>query len=141
MRLTRQHHRKLVAEISVTPMLDLVFILLFAFMAALPLVSRSGALLDPRAPAAALPAIATEPAEIAHLKIHDSGKLTLDGELLTLDAAEERLRADRLAANPQLGVRVEIPPGQPVSKLSEVMAALARAGVRRTAFQTAETPP
>ncbi len=139
MRHTRQHHRKLVAEISVTPMLDLVFILLFAFMVALPLVSNSDALLRPAA--ARLESAAPAPENVLTLRVSGPDTLVADSspaEPLTLAAAEARLREEWLPARPGLGVRVEIAPDQPVSTLAEVMAMLTRAGVQRTAFQVEE---
>ncbi len=141
MRLSRRHRRQLVAEISVTPLLDLVFILLFAFMVALPLVSRSDALLGGQPPSSSSSsAIAAEPQEIVSLRIHHSGELDLEGEFLSLEALEARLRTDWLVSNPDLGVRVEVPPEQPVSKLAEVMTMLARAGVRRASFKADGAP-
>ncbi len=139
MRMTRQHHRKLIAEISITPLLDLVFILLFAFMVALPLVSQSDVLLAAKQPAA--PAASEPPAQVLTLRAEAAGSVTLEGEALTLTAAEEQLRTRWLSASPEFGVRVEIAPTQPVSTLADVMAMLGRAGVRRTAFEVGSSPP
>lgn len=138
MRIARPHHRKLLAEISVTPLLDLVFILLFAFMVALPLVSRSDALMG--AVPEAGTTTARPPAQVVTLRVLSSGGLALEDEVLSTGEVEQRLQAGLLPSQPDLGVRVEIAGDMPVSALTEVMVLLAGAGVRRTTVSTVGAP-
>ncbi len=136
MRRSRQHHRQLLAEISATPLLDLVFILLFAFMVALPMVSRSDALL--RATDDETSALSRQtPASIITLQVRAPDELIHEGAALTAAEVEQRLQRDWLPAQPDLGVRIEIAPEQPVTALTEVMTLLSRSGVRRTSVRIA----
>lgn len=126
-----RHHLRLITEISVTPLLDLVFVLLFVFMLAAPLL-RNDAVLDlPVSRTASTPA----PAEVVILSIDREHRLQLDGQ----DLAPEHLQASLAAlaaARPSAGVMVQIHRGLPVQDLVDVMDALRSAGVARTAVVT-----
>jgi biopolymer transport protein ExbD len=141
MRSARRHGQlKWITEISVTPLLDLVFILLFAFMVALPLVSRTDTLLSPStpSPSATSAATAPTPTETFTLTLLHSDALTWNGADLPPMSLETRL-IDAVRSSPNLGVIVEMPPDLPVSRLITPMAALQKAGVKSTAIRL--TPP
>ena len=139
MRRSRPPSRQLLAEISATPLLDLVFILLFAFMVALPLVSRSDALLQP---AEAPQRLSQQtPDRVLVLQASGPDQLVHEGTPLTAIEVEQRLQTEWLPADPDLGVRIEIAPDQPVATLTQVMALLARAGVQRASVRAEPGSP
>jgi biopolymer transport protein TolR len=140
MRHARRHTQlKWITEVSVTPLLDLVFILLFAFMVALPLVSRSDHLLDssPPLPQSLSPAA---PADVLTLSLLSTGSILWDKDELQPAALESRLLT-ALESRPGLGVILEMAPDLPVSRLSSVMGTLNSAGVRSTAIRLLPASP
>lgn len=138
-----QHHGQLkwITEISVTPLMDLVFILLFAFMVALPLVSRTDRLLT--APTPVRPATsaltAPTPDHTLTLTLSLTGSFFSDG----IEYSMEKLQPQLLEAvrnRPTLGVILEMPPELPVTQLLEPMAVLQKAGVQSTAIRLTPAP-
>jgi biopolymer transport protein ExbD len=133
MRNSRRHGQlKWITEISVTPLLDLVFILLFAFMVALPLVSRTDSLLSP--PSANSAALVPSPNDTITLSLLPSDSLIWDGAEVPLSTLETRL-IETLRTRPGLGVILEMPPDLPVSRLVSPMASLQKAGIQSTAIR------
>ena len=140
MRHARNHNQlKWFTEISVTPLLDLVFILLFAFMVALPLVSQTDSLLtSPRANSAAP---APTPSETITLSLLPSDSVLWNGAEMPVINLETRL-TDSLLSQPNLGVIIEMTPDLPVSRLISPMAILQKTGVQSTAIRlTPSTVP
>lgn len=140
MRHARHHNQlKWFTEISVTPLLDLVFILLFAFMVALPLVSQTDALLT--SPSANSAAPTPTPSETITLSLLPSDAILWNGAEMPVISLETRL-TDSLLTQPNLGVIIEMTPDLPVSRLVSPMAILQKTGVQSTAIRlTPSTVP
>ena len=140
MRHARHHNQlKWFTEISVTPLLDLVFILLFAFMVALPLVSQTDSLLTSTPANSAAPA--PTPRETITLSLLPSDAILWNGAEMPAISLETRL-TDSLLTQPNLGVIIEMTPDLPVSRLISPMAILQKTGVQSTAIRlTASTVP
>lgn len=133
MRHARRHHQlKWVTDISVTPLLDLVFILLFAFMVALPLVSQKDSLLTSPSTNSTTPSPA--PQDTITLTLLPSNAISWDGADFTVAQLEARM-LETLRTRPTLGVILEMPPDLPVSLLVSPMNALRNAGVQSTAIR------
>jgi biopolymer transport protein ExbD len=140
MRHARNHNQlKWFTEISVTPLLDLVFILLFAFMVALPLVSQTDSLLTSTPANSAAPA--PTPGETITLSLLPSDSVLWNGAEMPVISLETRL-TDSLLTQPNLGVIIEMTPDLPVSRLISPMAILQKTGVQSTAIRlTPSTVP
>lgn len=69
---------RLIAEISLAPLLNLFFVLLLAFMAAAPLLKNEAALKIPAASATS--ASEAEPTRVVTLPMDEARALTLDGK-------------------------------------------------------------
>jgi biopolymer transport protein ExbD len=140
MRHARNHNQlKWFTEISVTPLLDLVFILLFAFMVALPLVSQTDSLLTSTPANSAAPA--PTPGETITLSLLPSDSVLWNGAEMPVINLETRL-TDSLLSQPNLGVIIEMSPDLPVSRLVSPMAILQKTGVQSTAIRlTPSTVP
>lgn len=134
----RHHHLRWLTEISVTPLLDLVFILLFAFMVALPLVSRSDALFPPSENRMSASATSAAPTDIATLTMDRQENLSWQGQSTGWSEIPD-LIASALQRQPQLGVLVMVPSDQTVASLAKVMSVLSKAGVRHTAIEVTES--
>ena len=131
-RAADRQHLRLITEVSVSPLLNLVLILLIVFLIAAPLLRRDPALVLPEVPSTT-----------STLAIANAGQLKLNDSLVTqenlLDAVKKVVEND-----PETGIIVRMQPDAPVSHLVAVMAVLKSAGVRKTAVQTdppGETEP
>jgi biopolymer transport protein ExbD len=96
----RSHHTTL-AELNITPLLDLVFVLLVIFIITTPQLMNNLEL--------ALPSGKTDspkPAEPAHIRVTGRNQIQLDSLSLTRDEFKTAL-AQRKAAQPGLSVIVE----------------------------------
>ncbi len=130
-RLSSRHMPRLVAEISVTPLLDLMLLLLLAVIVLVPELRPFKKAASPVSSGKADSSVAT-PKTMLELSVAGDLKLTLDGK-----GIEHRdLIADlkkRVTAEPQLGVVVRIPAALPAPRLLEIMEALRAAEVRHSA--------
>ena len=125
---------RLITEISITPFMDVVLVMLFVFVLAAPLLMAGRPWLPaekPAAPVAATPS----PAEQAILRVNRDLSVTLNGAMLAradLPASLKSL-AER---KPGLGIEVRIHRDLPVQLLLETMSMLEAAGIRQTAVTT-----
>ena len=122
---------RLVTEISLTPFLDLVLVLLFAFLLTAPLLKGQKTLLTE------VPPVSVEPPPAVQVKLvmYRDLSVTLNGAMLA--------RADLPASLKQLAVRfpaaaieVQMHQSLNVQTLVETMNLLEVAGIRKTAVTT-----
>ena len=104
MKRSRTHQLRLATEISITPLLDLAFILLFAFIVAAPLIADKDLLSLPVGTASP----ATEsPETITVLTLLATDDFEWDGDLLSAADLQSRA-AQAVAENPDVGVVVQL---------------------------------
>lgn len=127
-RLSNRHLPRLVAEISVTPLLDLMLLLLLTVIVLVPVMQGESQAVIAGSETDARPA----PAKKIELVVASDLQLILAGKMI-----EHRdLIADlkkRVAADPNLGVVVRIPASLAAPRLLEIMDALRAASIRHTA--------
>ena len=99
---THSHHSTL-NELNITPLLDLVFVLLVIFIITTPQLVNN---LEMALPSAKLPAAKTTPPQINRISIGNEGRVTLNDELVEPAMLKDKLRLLK-AANPQLSVVVK----------------------------------
>lgn len=137
-RHSNRHQLRLITEISLTPLLDLVLVLLFVFMLAVPLLKTGQG--KPAVPAATTPASVTAPTEKMTLLVNGDQSVTLNGAMLArtdLPASLKQLAQSR----PGLGIEVRIHRDLPVHQLVETIHMLETAGIRKTAVTTHADAP
>ncbi len=120
------------SEINVTPLVDVMLVLLVIFMVTAPFLMQSMNVNLPKtAPVAKLPDV-----KAVELTIDASGKVFVDqGEIVGTDL-ETKLKSliqDGKSVNVQLRADEKVPYG----RIAEVMAAVNRAGVAKLSFVTA----
>lgn len=134
-RASNRHQLRLITQISVTPLLDLVLILLFVFVMTAPLLKKDAAL------AAPVPSPSEAPTLTVTLALDIGGAVKLEGAAaipsVQLPATLKKLVAEK----PDAGVIVQTPPDLPVHKLVEVMTMLKEAGVKHTAVSATPERP
>ncbi len=136
-RHSNRHQLRLITEISLTPLLDLVLVLLFVFMLAVPLLKTGQG--KPAMPAPT-PASVAAPAEKMTLLVNGDQSVTLNGAMLArtdLPASLKQLAQSR----PGLGIEVRIHRDLPVQQLVETIHMLETAGIRKTAVTTHADAP
>jgi biopolymer transport protein ExbD len=120
----RRHREDEEADINMTPMLDIVFIMLIFFIVTASFVKETG--LDINRPAAAS-ASSKENASIL-IALSDSGQVWIDRRQVDVRAVRaniERMRAE----NPQAGVVIQADKNSKNGLLVDVMDAAEQAGV------------
>ncbi len=135
-RRSRQHQLRLITEISITPFLDVVLVLLFVFVLAAPLLMADKPWLPEARPAAP----ESTPAERMTLTVNRDLSVTLNGAMMArtdLPASLQQL-AER---KPNLGVEVRMHRDLPVQNLLDTMSLLETAGIRQTAVTTHADEP
>ncbi|CAN5155131.1 biopolymer transporter ExbD [soil metagenome] len=133
-RLERTEQPRPMGEINMTPLIDVMLVLLVIFMIAAPLMTSSLRLDLPKSEAAT-PSDA--PAFIAVALAPDGG-LFIGDEKLTAAAMQQRL--ETLAkGNPNLEVQLRADKAAPYGQVAELIGWCQAAGLSRIAF-VAETP-
>lgn len=140
-RHSNRHQLRLITEISLIPLMDLVLVLLFVFLLAAPLLKADKTMLSATAPTPpAAPASAPAPAETITLQVNSDQSVTLNGAMLA--RADLPVSLKQLAQRkPGIGIEVRMHHALPVQQLVETMHLLEAAGIQKTAVTThAEAP-
>ncbi len=134
-RHSNQHQLRLITEISVTPLMDLVLVLLLVFLLTAPLLKGDKSLPLPVSARHPAPAAIPAPVDVVTLTMNRDLSVTLNGAMLAradLPASLKQL-AQR---QPGLGVEVRMYRDLPVQQLVETMEMLEQAGIRKTTVTT-----
>lgn len=141
-RHSNKHQLRLITEISITPLMDLVLVLLFVFLLAAPLLKADKEMLLTAAPAPPQPAPAavSAPAEMMTLLVNSDHSVTLNGAMMA--RADLPVSLAQLAQRkPGLGIEVRMHQDLPVLQLVETMQMLEAAGIQKTAVTTHADAP
>lgn len=123
------------SEINVTPLVDVMLVLLTIFMVTAPFILQSVKVKLPEtAPVAAL-----KPAQAIVVSVQPDGKVFLGRDGIELPVLESSLKAE-LAKTPELTVQLRADAGVAYGRITEVMAAVSRAGIVKLSFVTATAP-
>lgn len=120
------------AELNITPLLDLAFVLLIIFMITTPLIENR---MDLIVPSSTTASAQVEPDTVLTVEVARSGSMSLEGEMLTADSMEARL-AERLLEDPRLAVIVRPDRELPVQQFIDVMDILKRVGIAKVGVMT-----
>ena len=91
------------SELNITPLLDLVFVLLVIFIITTPQLVNN---LEINLPSGEKPPADTKPKPPSRINVSNAGQITLNDETVTLPQLKAKL-ADLKAANPDFGVVVK----------------------------------
>ena len=133
-RLERTPGPQPMSEINVTPLVDVMLVLVVIFILTAPLLASSIRLELPRAERAQ----PGTPAHAVMLVVDTAGQAYLDDEPLGADALAQRLR--QIAAEaPDTEVQLRADTAVPYGRVVEVMGAAHAAGLQRIGFVTQPT--
>jgi biopolymer transport protein ExbD len=123
------------SEINVTPLVDVILVLLVIFMVTAPFLLQSVSVKLPQtAPVATL-----QPSKSLIVTVQLDGKAVLGKTPVELEELESRLKGE-LQQSPELSVQLRADTGVAYGRITEVMAAISRAGVAKLTFITATSP-
>jgi len=123
------------AELNITPLLDLVFVLLIIFMITTPLMEQQLPVDLPKA-TTSLPSTMPDPKSILTLTLSKNGSVLLGSEKVTLDQLTSLL-TQRKARDPELVVSLRADSSLPYEKIFRALEAVRSAGAR---LDLANTP-
>ena len=126
-RFSDRHQLTTLAELNVTPLLDLAFVLLIIFMITTPLMEKSSKRVLPTNNGADG---AVEPSQVEMISIDKDALVTINAAPVALDAVEASLVALR-DSKPGLAVVIRAHKELSVQKLVELMDAIKRAGITK----------
>lgn len=139
-RHSNRHQLRLITEISITPLMDLVLVLLFVFLLAAPLLKADKGMLAGDAPAPSAPARVPAPTETMTLQMNGDQSVTLNGAMLA--RADLPVSLKQIAQrNPGIGIEVRMHRDLSVQQLVETMQMLETAGIQKTAVTTHADEP
>jgi biopolymer transport protein ExbD len=120
------------AELNVTPLLDLAFVLLIIFMITTPLIENS---MDLVVPTSTTAKSEVNPNEVQIVSIDRNDVLKLNEVEITPEALEQQLAALK-AKDPNVAVAVRPHNELPVQKFIAVMDILKRVGIAKVGIMT-----
>jgi biopolymer transport protein ExbD/biopolymer transport protein TolR len=134
-RLERAAGSAPMSDINMTPLIDVMLVLLVIFIITAPLMTTGLKLELPKSDAAAP---ATAPKSIA-VSLDASGQLYIGTDKASVDELAARALA-AAAANPETEVHLRADRGVPYGRVAELIGLVQKAGLNRIAFVT-EAPP
>ena len=120
------------AEINITPLLDLAFVLLIIFMITTPLLENSMSLIIP---SSGVKNSGVPSSQIQTISIDRNEAIRLNNQPVDLDALGAQL-AELKRANPDVAVVIRPDRDLPVQKLIALMDALQRAQIMKVGIAT-----
>ena len=120
------------AEINVTPLLDLAFVLLIIFMITTPLIENS---VDLVVPSSSTAKTQVNPSTVQTIDMDRNDTIKLNKELVTADQLETQLAALK-AQDPQVSVVVRPDRNLAIQKFIGIMDILKRVGIGRVGVMT-----
>ena len=121
---------KIISELNMTPMIDVTFLLLIAFIVTYPLLENSVSIILPRA---TTNKVDPDKAKPRNLEIEASGKIYLDKQEVSIEALEASL-AQLVQDDPQTAVMIRGDEMLNYGELMKVVAVLNKIKVTRMAL-------
>jgi biopolymer transport protein ExbD len=131
---TDSSDREAMSEINVTPLVDVMLVLLIVFIVTAPLLTQAVRVDLPKTEKTDA---APDEKHTATIEIDAQGKITLNKEPQALEALEALLTA-KLAADPELIVQLDADKAVPYDAVAKTMAVAHKAGILKLAFITRE---
>jgi len=132
MKKTSHSHHSTLNELNITPLLDLVFVLLVIFIITTPQLMNN---LEINLPSGKPPPNNPNQPKINQISVTDNGQITLNGELVT--AAQLKARLTQIqAGDPELAVVVKGADGVDYQHMVNVLDVLQQLNIQKVGLAT-----
>ena len=128
--LGQSNHDRPIGEINVTPLVDVMLVLVVIFIISAPLLAQAIKVNLPRTESTET----VEPA-VTRLALHADGHLELDGAPIAADELARRL-SQRVKAQTDLILSLDADASVVYQQVAELLAVARRAGVQRLSLET-----
>jgi biopolymer transport protein ExbD/biopolymer transport protein TolR len=135
-RLERRTGANPMSDINMTPLIDVMLVLLVIFMITAPLMTSSLKLDLPRAEGAR----PTDAAQFITVAVDPQGKLYWGDEVLDADALKRRVR-EAAQRNPATEVQLRADKSVPYGRIAELIGLVQEGGLVRIGFVTESSAP
>jgi biopolymer transport protein ExbD len=122
---------EVMSEINMTPLVDVMLVLLIIFIITMPVIQHTVKVALPRASSSR----DQTPPDKLQLSVDAQGRFFLDEQAVAADALQERLRA-QAAREPQPQLYIRGDKNVPYEHVAQAMTAAQRAGLSRIGFVT-----
>jgi biopolymer transport protein ExbD len=129
---TQDDSDDVMGEINVTPLVDVMLVLLVVFIVTAPLLTQAVHVNLPKTAETAPP----EEKAAVYLSVDAQGKIFIDKQEYALEVVENELKT-RKAADPELALNLNADDAVQYGIVAKVMSAIERAGVTKLAVLTA----
>lgn len=131
MAFSKQSENEAMSEINVTPLVDVMLVLLIVFIVTAPLLMQAVQVKLPKTEAVN----PIKDARTVQLSVNAEGTVYLDQRVIHFDVLEGELKK-LLAQNPELNVQLHADETVRYGRVAQVMAATQRAGIVKLGFVT-----
>ena len=121
-----------VSEINITPLVDVMLVLMVVFILTAPLLNNAVRIKLPQTAATAAP----DAARPVTVSVDDAGQVFIDKRKVAPAALENELRL-LVRANPDLALNLQADETVPYKAVAKTMAAISRSGVSKLSVLTA----
>lgn len=121
----------IMGEINVTPLVDVMLVLLVVFIVTAPLITNAVHVNLPKTEETAPP----DEKEAIYLSVDAQGKVFLEKQEIALDAIENELKS-RKEKDPELALNLNADDGVQYGTVAKVMSSIERAGVTKLSVLT-----
>lgn len=119
-------------EINVTPLVDVMLVLLVVFIVTAPLLTQAVHVNLPKTAETAPP----EEKEAVYISVNDKGVVFIDKTEIALESFEKELLT-RKAADPEIALNLNADDGVKYGTVAKVMASIERSGITKLSVLTA----
>lgn len=128
---TKDDGDDIMGEINVTPLVDVMLVLLVVFIVTAPLLTNAVHVNLPKTEETAPP----EEKEAVYLSVDAQGKIFIDKKEISIDSIESELKT-RKEADPELALNLNADDGVQYGTVAKVMSSIERAGVTKLSVLT-----
>jgi biopolymer transport protein ExbD len=128
---TKDDGDDIMGEINVTPLVDVMLVLLVVFIVTAPLLTNAVHVNLPKTEETAPP----EEKEAVYLSVDAQGKIFIDKKEISIDSIESELKT-RKEVDPELALNLNADDGVQYGTVAKVMSSIERAGVTKLSVLT-----
>lgn len=131
MAISTSEQDDVVSEINITPLVDVMLVLLIVFIVTAPLLTNTVKVNLPKA----APTQVTDQTKAVVISVNPKGEIYLDKDKVTLEHFEQTIQT-RKAANPKLALNLNADETVPYGTVAKLLASIERVGVDKLSVIT-----